>query len=338
MLQRAHGTLAGLAIGDALGLPTQMLARRRVAELFPVFTGFEAGPEENEIGGGQPAASVTDDTQQALIVARLLIEGQGHVDPLRFVEELLAWSQEAEKNGTEQLGPSSRRALELLQHGVPVEKAGRRGDTNGSAMRIMPVGIAFSSEPLDLLLDHVEEVCRPTHFTGLGIGGAAAVATVISAGINGASFADALVLGKRAARLGQQRGYYTAGADLAERIVWALDLTSQLDDASALDALESLVGTGVTMQETIPAAFVLASRWSDQPWRACLEAAYLGGDSDTIAAIVGSMLGACCGVDAFPSEALATVERVNNFHLEPIAQDLLNLRASVGTTHFSGEK
>lgn len=338
LMQRASGVLVGLAIGDALGMPTQLLSRQKVAELFPTFSGFYAGPPENEIGAGQPAGSVTDDTQQMLIVARLLIEGKGHLDNQRFVEELLAWAREAEINGTEQLGPSSRRALEAIQQGQSIELAGRRGDTNGAAMRIAPVGIILPPEPLEQLIDRVEEVCRPTHFTGLGIAGASAVAAAISAGIGGASFSEMLVLARRAAWIGQQRGHYAAGASIAQRLAWAIDLIDQLDEESALDAISDLVGTGVSMQEAVPAAFALAARWPADPWRACLAAAYLGGDSDTIAALTGAILGACCGVAAFPAKAITTVERVNHLHLESLVKDLLILRASAGTAKSPMEK
>ena len=39
---------------------------------------------------GMPAASITDDTEQALLTARLIIEGHGHVEPAIFARELVA--------------------------------------------------------------------------------------------------------------------------------------------------------------------------------------------------------------------------------------------------------
>ena len=73
---RALGALYGLAIGDALGMPTQTLSRERIAALFGTLDDFEPGPPENEISAGLPAGRVTDDTDQALIVARALIDGE----------------------------------------------------------------------------------------------------------------------------------------------------------------------------------------------------------------------------------------------------------------------
>ncbi|WP_376795647.1 ADP-ribosylglycohydrolase family protein [Thermogemmatispora sp.] len=326
MLRRAQGALLGLAIGDALGMPTQMLPRSLVAQLFPALEGFEAGPQQNAISAGQPAGRVTDDTQQALLVARLLVEEKGRVPSDRFVQELLRWAEQAEADGSEQLGPSSRRALEAVRRGEAPEEAGRRGDTNGAAMRIAPVGIAVPLEPVERFLECIEEVCRPTHFTGLAIAGAAAVAAVVSAGLEGATFAEALGEGLRLARLGQARGAYVAGASVAERLIWAVDLVSQLDEESAQDAIVDLIGTGVATQEAVPAAFALAARWQADPWRACLIAARLGGDSDTIAALVGAMLGACSGLEVFPEEARTTVVQVNALDVDGLVSELLALR------------
>ena len=80
-LDRALGALYGLAVGDALGMPTQALPRATVARLFGTLDGFRAGPAENELSRGLPAGHTTDDTDQALIVARCLVEGGGRVDP-----------------------------------------------------------------------------------------------------------------------------------------------------------------------------------------------------------------------------------------------------------------
>jgi ADP-ribosylglycohydrolase len=62
------------------------------------------------------------------------------------------------------------------------------------------------------------------------------------------------------------------------------------------------------------------------PWQACLTAASLGGDSDTIAAMAGAIAGACHGMDAWPREAVRTVRETNQLELEILAEKLLALR------------
>jgi ADP-ribosylglycohydrolase len=61
-------------------------------------------------------------------------------------------------------------------------------------------------------------------------------------------------------------------------------------------------------------------------WRACTGAVALGGDTDTIAAMAGAMVGACTGLSRLPADAVRKVREVNKLDLEPIARGLLDLR------------
>jgi ADP-ribosylglycohydrolase len=144
-LPRAEGALYGLAIGDALGMPTQLLSRPEiVARYGPLLTGFEPAPGGHPIAAGHPAGDITDDTEQAVLLARLLIAGHGAIAPADLAEALVAWEADMKARGSlDLLGPSTRRALAAVQSGVPPEEAGATGDTNGAAMRIAPIGIAI---------------------------------------------------------------------------------------------------------------------------------------------------------------------------------------------------
>ena len=63
---RAVGALYGLAIGDALGMPTQSLARGEiVARYGGLLDTFWPGPADHPLAAGLPAGTVTDDTEQA---------------------------------------------------------------------------------------------------------------------------------------------------------------------------------------------------------------------------------------------------------------------------------
>ena len=114
-------------------------------------------------------------------------------------------------------------------------------------------------------------------------------------------------LAQAAAEVGAGHGHYVPAASVADRIRWAVGLVDGLDDEDALEVIDRLVGTGVATQEAVPAAFAIASLAPDDPWRACRLAARLGGDSDTVAAMAGAVVGACCGLSAFPSDAVQLV-------------------------------
>lgn len=324
---RALGALYGLAIGDALGMPTQFLSRAVVRDLYGTVDRFEPGPDVNEISRGTPAARVTDDTDQAVILAEALVDGGGTLDQRRLADDLLAWEERMVAVGSaDLLGPSTRRALAALVNGAPLADAGRWGDTDGAAMRVAPVGIATPPGPLDRLCDRVHDACRLTHDTTIANAGASAVAAVVSAGIDGADTVTALGLGVDAATIGARRGHYVAGADVARRIAWATDLVAGRPDDEALDLIYDLVGTGVATQEAVPAAFAVASLRPDDPWGACVLAASLGGDCDTVGAMAGAMVGACCGYARLPADAVRRVREANDLHLEPLAEALLALR------------
>lgn len=60
-----------------------------------------------------PAGPVTDDTEQALIVAGLIISGMGHNDPKEFAKRLLDWEDDIKSRGSlDLLRPSTKLSLE----------------------------------------------------------------------------------------------------------------------------------------------------------------------------------------------------------------------------------
>ena len=326
---RAKGALYGLGIGDALGMPTQLLSRRQIVERWgPLLTGFDAAPHDHPIARGMAAGAVTDDTEQAVLLGWLLVEGNGRTEPGAVAAALLGWEREMAARGSlDLLGPSTKRALDAIASGTPPAEAGKHGDTNGAAMRVAPVGIVAAPGNLPGLVDRVQQVSIATHNTSVALAGAAAVAAAVSAGIDGADVGAATETAIAAAELGAQRGHWTAGADVAARIRWAADLVSGAGPERAAEVIYTLVGTSLATQESVPAAFAVLSAVPGDPWQACLLAASLGGDCDTIAAMAGAVGGACHGLAAFPAHAIEAVDG-NGLRIAELADALLVLRGS----------
>jgi ADP-ribosylglycohydrolase len=356
---RARGALYGLAIGDALGMPTQLLSRDEIRERWGgLLRGFEPAPPGHPIAAGMPAGAITDDTEQAVLLGRLLVRGNGTVDPRELAEALVSWERDMTARGSlDLLGPSTKRAVAAVLAGAPLEEAGASGITNGAAMRIPPLGIAVplnSSDAvpptlpgavpptlpdprpssitptrlsLSAMVDQVVAASMVTHNTSLALAGAAAVAAAVSAGVSGAPIAVATTIAVAAARIGVGRGHWVAGADVAARIQWATGLVAGRDQGEAAELIYTLVGTSLATQESVPAAFAVLAAVPDDPWQACLLAASLGGDCDTIAAMAGAVAGACHGVDAFPPHALAVID-AHGLGLAALADDLYALRTA----------
>ena len=328
---RALGAFYGLALGDALGMPTQSLSREQVQQRFGAITGLEDADADQPIAPNMPAGSITDDTEQAILVGELLVEGNGKIEPTVLAQRLIDWEAAMRAKGSQDLlGPSTKRAIDMILAGHTPEESGRFGTTNGAAMRITPVGIAADVSDPAPFIQAVIQACQVTHNTTLGISSAAAVAAVVSAGINGVDLGEALNIGTQIAQQAENHGHWVAGGRISTRISWACTLSvGSGDKALFADLLYELIGTSVASQESVVVSFALAQQVAVGAMSAleavCL-AASLGGDTDTIAAMLGAMLGACLGMQCWPPVMIEQVKQVNGLDLQPLVQGLLQIR------------
>lgn len=328
-IDRAMGALIGGALGDALGMPTQLLSPARIAGLYGHVEDFVAPFEDHPVSKGLPAGTITDDTEQALLLGRILVESGDRFDHGRWVNALLDWERDVKARGSyDLLGPSTKRAIDAINNGVPPEEAGRGGDTNGAAMRIAPVGIMMPPEPLAALAAKVAETCRATHNTSIAIASAAAVAAAVSLGVSGGDWRAASGHAVAAARLGAALGHWVTGGDIAARIVWAQDLVRGKVEKEAIKLIVDLVGTGVASQESVPAAFAVLEVAQGDAWRAAVISANLGGDTDTIGAIAAGMAGACSGLSRLPQDRIAGLRGIGLDAVRVLADDLVAARSS----------
>ncbi|MGB3541026.1 MAG: ADP-ribosylglycohydrolase family protein [Mesorhizobium sp.] len=336
-IDRAMGALVGGALGDALGMPTQLLSPDRIAELYGHVEGFVIPVDDHPVSRGLPAGTITDDTEQALLLGRILVESPDDFDHARWVNALLVWERDVKARGSyDLLGPSTKRAIDAINNGVPAEEAGRLGDTNGAAMRIAPVGIMMPLEPLDAFVAKVAETCRATHNTSIAIASAAAVAAAVSCGVAGGDWRAASQSAVAAAQRGAALGHWVTGGDIAARVAWAQELVRGKSIAQAIREITSLVGTGVASQESIPAAFAVLEIAAGDPWQAAVISANLGGDTDTIGAIAAGMAGACAGLSQLPRKFIASLKGFDITQVEALAGDLVALRsARVGSARVA---
>ena len=330
---RAYGALAGLALGDALGMPTQAMSPQQIQTVYGHVTGLVDGDKTQPYAPGMAAGSVTDDTEQALLIASLLLKGHGsglNLDASEFSHALLAWEDSMiERGSLDLLGPSTKAALERVRAGEDPLRVGGEGTTNGAAMRVTPIGIAASTSDQQLFADAVWSSCQVTHATRQGFQSAALVAAAVSLGIDAgaADVTDLLWKAVAFVRSLPERGAWSPDPDVVAATHRALKLAAQ-PASSSLEWLAEQIGTSVASAQAIPMAFALLAR--DPSPRALLEAANLGGDTDTIGAIAGAILGANLGVEVFDAYGLAQVEQVSQLDLPSVATDLLALRDREG--------
>ena len=336
-LSHAHGALAGLALGDALGMPTQAMSPEQIRAVYGTITGLVDADASQPYAPGMPAGSVTDDTEQALLVASLLVRGRGsssgHValDAGEFAHALLAWEDSMiERGSLDLLGPSTKAALERVRAGEDPLTVGGTGTTNGAAMRVTPIGIAMSTADPEAFADAVWSSCQVTHATRQGFQSAALVAAAVSMGIDAAHSTTPdlrSLLWKAVTYIDSlpERGAWTPDPDVVAATRRAMQLVAN-PASSSLECLVEQVGTSVASAQAIPMAFALLAR--DPSPQALLDAANIGGDTDTIGAIAGAILGAALGFEVFVGRGLAQVELASHLDLPSVALELLELRAA----------
>ena len=333
-LSRAYGALAGLALGDALGMPTQAMSPQQIRAVYGRVTGLVDADASQPYAPGMAAGSVTDDTEQALLVASLLVAGRGSsarvtLDAHEFAHALLKWEDSMiERGSLDLLGPSTKAALERVRGGEDPLAVGGEGTTNGAAMRVTPIGIAVSTADPEAFADAVWSSCRVTHATRQGFQSAALVAAAVSLGIDSArsTAPDLRALLWKAVTFVDSlpaRGAWTPDPGVIAATRRAMQLAAN-PASSAPECLAQQVGTSVASAQAIPMAFALLAR--DPSPTSLLDAANLGGDTDTIGAIAGAILGAALGVEVLDGCDLARVEEVSRLDLRSVASDLLALR------------
>ena len=325
LVDKAAGCLAGVAIGDAMGMPTTFYTPSQIKERFGIVDKFLDAPEDHPFHRGLKAGQVTDDTKIALILAQTIIE-VGEVSPEEFLKRLLNWivAERAAEKGL--IGPSTSKALERIISGGRMEEAGKYGTTNGASARIPPVAIFDSSRRRELIKDTVS-ACIVTHNTNIAISAAMAVSFAIAKGVSGANNLDLIIEeGVRGARIGVKFGTQLPSAPVHKRIRLALKLVSRARSMDqAIKYLYNYVGTGLESNEAIPTAFGIIKYVEGDLLRGISMAANVGGDTDTIAAIVGGILGAFNGLKRFPREMVSFVENVNNLNFIDTAEKLLKV-------------
>jgi len=308
------GCLLGLAGGDAFGMPTEFMTREAIKTQYGWVDYFLA-PHEGHLHAGMPAGRVTDDTGQALAIVRTVVQNNGHLTSQTTADALIEWKHF--------VGPSTRRALELLEQGGELKEAGWEGRTNGAAMRAPIAGLLHPGD-IQAALKKAHITSLPTHGTNIAIAGAGAVACAVSqAQMPDTTLETVLQAAQEGAALGAKLGHIVWGTSLEKRILLALNLIDQASNVEeALNNLYNYIGVDLLVAESVAVAFGIVKLAQGDPVQAITLSANIGGDTDTIGAIAGAVCGAWKGVSVFPNAWLNMLEQVNRFDLTLQAEQL----------------
>lgn len=288
------GAIIGHAVGDAMGFPTEFSKREELLKN-PVIEMIDS-PDV-----GQPAGSWSDDTAMEIATIDSFIQKKCF-DYKDIMDKWVKWISKSEYTPTGvtfDIGRTCLKAIKKYCNGTAPLQCGSTSineNGNGSLMRILPVALYAYSKKLDDISIHklTNEVSSLTHAHEVSRLGCYIYVQFIICLLKGNT---------------KQEAYkHIQYLDYSAYDMHSLKLyTRILDEQIEVQRLDQIKSTGYIV-DTLESAiwiFMNAQHYKE----AIIASTNIGGDTDTIGAIVGSMAGIYYGFDSIPSNWLDKLQR-----------------------------
>lgn len=284
-----RGAILGCFLGDAFG------------------SGFEGMDPDRamfhmSILSKQFTRKYTDDTDMTLALAESIIQC-GKIDPKDIARQFSLYCDLTRGYAIGAIKAVQGLRAGLKWYGVAriVFENGSFG--NGAAMRVSPIGL-FYHHDLDGLKESAMKQASITHVHPLGQWGAvmqaASVGLAVAQNTRESLKKEHMVIGLRGILWSGPIEYIKALNKIEEML-------SKGKKLHAREVVESL-GNGVEAHFSVPSACYIAITYSPDFCDAIRAAISLGGDTDTIAGMVGAIVGAHVGEKGLPVEWLEQLE------------------------------
>jgi ADP-ribosyl-[dinitrogen reductase] hydrolase len=283
-----HAVLVGCAIGDALGNPFET----KPCNYQALLDWDDAFKEGGTFWWGQPG-QYTDDTLMSLCLARSLVKNSKY-DPSDVAQAYLEWYLSKNTRG---IGATTAQAMHNLKKGATWDKSGVVGDAiggNGTAMRIASLGIAYRHNLIDLI-NFAQVDASITHNSLEPKVGSMAIA------LGTALLSHRNMMPEEV--LDSVINVIPNSVVKEKLLLCQHHINEKTDEKQAIPE----IGSGGYVPETVGAAFYCLVV-SDNYKEVVTKAVRAGHDTDTTAAIAGSMAGAFYGLDGIPEEYKTGVE------------------------------
>ena len=300
--KKIMGTIAGMTLGDSLGMPGELWPKSKIKNQLGFIDTFMDGPQNNEVACYFSAGQFTDDSAQALLFLDAICEYNTIPDANILAQKLLKWIKNV--NGFEKnlLGASSKAALLAHSKNEDYKLYTSKAETNGAAMRIAPLGCIIDYSDLNKM------------------------AQAVASAIYGKNFDDILDDVFKIHDIALSLGTPTYSANSKARLKVAISLLDKCtNDNDVSKMIYEVIGTGVLSSEAVPAALTIAY-YCQEPEKAAIMSANLGGDTDTIGAMACAICGAYKGIDSIRPEWIYTLEKANNINFKNYTQKILTAR------------
>lgn len=323
---RAYGALVGGAIGDAMGMPASFFTRDKMKKTYGYIQDFvEPEAQVQSYHGNLQAGEITDDTMESVIIAENLIANDGF-QKAAFNEAMKKWAIEQNMLETTVIGPSTRRYLTALINGKNPEETSGESTTNGSAMRVAPVGVKYWND-FEGCIRAAAESSLPSHGSKPCVAGACAVAAAVAAGVHGGyTVAEVMDQAYRAAVYGETLGNDITAPMVSKRILLAKRIVEENKEKgieAVLDELVGVIGASMFVYESVPLALGVFYAVGGDAAAGIPAAINCGDDADTNGAICGNICGAYSGAAVLPKEWKDRVQKVSSLNFMETAQNLI---------------
>ena len=276
------GTLYGVVTGDALGAPLEFMNKEEISRKHGRVTEMIGGGWLNVMPG-----EVTDDTQMTLAVAEGITEDPDN--PIQAIgKRFIAWAKSGPKDIGGTCSMSIRWAAFLGQNNEPDEEKwfeaskytseanGGRSGGNGALMRTVYPGLYYKDTMV--AVETAGAIAQMTHWD--------------KKSTEACNFYTEMI------------HLITESISREEALQIIRDVLK--DSEYSLKARKQLKPTGYVVDSFNCALHSIAATVTFED--AIIEAANLGGDADTIAAIAGGLAGAIYGYNEIPERWIRTLD------------------------------
>lgn len=277
---RAQAILFGLALGDALGYPTEFLNLPQIKQRFGA-SGIQAPPDP---------ALYSDDTQMTIALTEGILDvgmNAATDEMMQAVgQRFIAWRHSSENNRAP--GMTCLKGVDQFEKGIRWSESGLESSKGcGSAMRVATLGYLYQHNE-DRLREIAAASSRITHRHPTAIAASVAAACLVKLALDGVPFQEYV----------SRTLAFTES--ISDEFTYAMlrigHVLGWMNEEAALDHL----GQGWTGEEAVALAVYCVLRYPDD-YVACMRrAANTNGDSDSIACIAGGIMGARLGLEAIP--------------------------------------
>jgi len=322
------GGLYGLALADAWSMPAYL----RLTQTWSYYNGWVdellPAPPDHPLYAGYQAGQITQNSQQAIILAKAIVAKQGNIAVEDVVQAIIDWYDQLDGDNSLLIDAETRQAILALKTGADPAVTGQQGSSSSSAIRGGIIGLIYPGN-IETAIEAATTACIPTHFTDAAVSATCAVAAAVAQ----ATTPDTLLVDIiDAAVLGADRGFRQGtpwfGPSVARKIDYAVQLATDLSlpERDRIQNLHDLIGSTQAAADAIPCAFGILAMADGHPLEVATYSAALSGNASTVGAIAGVIAGAWHGVDPIPLEFIETLRRANPyFSFEETAEELYEI-------------